>query len=417
MPRLVLSRLALAALLALVLLAPNPVAAGPATPAVPSTTLWVTGYYAGWYWDWYPPVAVDMTTMTHFVFARYGPGGGVLGGSPGQLIPGAGTGHDPTVENALVTKAHVNGIQALAMLGGAGDGGGWVASTATPALRATFIGNVLDKCVEKDYDGVDVDWEDSLDTPTQQGQLLALLPELRSAAAARPRYQPPHAPFVITFPGFVLNINTDLPVPPWKVSVAALVDQYNLMSYDMRYNCCGWQTWLWSPLKGAAAATPTSIESSVQGYVDAGVPRSKLGLGLGLYGGGYGPPVTGPRQAIAGYWGGDDNTNNYRDLYESGMLGGAGATYVFDTAGQAGYYVYSPPRSYRGNTVSVLITEDLQSIAAKGVWARAGNCAGAIVWTINYGYVPALAANPPMDAVKQAFLAATPVALQSLEVE
>ena len=399
--------------LALAALAPGRAPAEPATPAAP---LWVTGYYAGWYWDWYPPVAVDMTTMTHFVFARYGPGGGVAGGSPGQLVEGAGTGHDPSVENALVTKAHANGIKALAMLGGAGDGGGWVASTATPALRATFIGNVLDKCVQKDYDGVDVDWEDSLDTATQQNQLVALLTELRTAAAARPRYQPPHAPFVITFPGYVLNINIDV-VPPWKVTVASLVDQYNLMSYDMRYSCCGWQTWLWSPLKGAAAATPTSIESSIQGYVDAGVPRSKLGLGLGLYGGGYGPPVTGPRQAIAGYWGGNDNVSNYRDLYEQGMLGGAGATYAFDSLAQAGYYVYSPARTYHGTTVSMLITEDLQSIAAKGAWARAGNCAGAIVWTINYGYVPSLAANPPMDAVKQAFLAATPVALQSFGVE
>lgn len=404
-----------AATLALALAA---LAAGraPAAPAAPSAPLWVTGYYAGWYWDWYPPVAVDMTTMTHFVFARYGPGGGVAGGSPGQLVEGAGTGHDPSVENALVTKAHANGIKALAMLGGAGDGGGWVASTATPALRATFIGNVLDKCVQKDYDGVDVDWEDSLDTATQQNQLIALLTELRTAAAARPRYQPPHAPFLITFPGYVLNVNIDV-VPPWKVTVASLVDQYNLMSYDMRYSCCGWQTWLWSPLKGAAAATPTSIESSIQGYVDAGVPRSKLGLGLGLYGGGYGPPVTGPGQAIAGYWGGDDNVSNYRDLYANGMLGGAGATYVFDSVAQAGYYVYSPARTYHGATVSMLITEDLQSIAAKGAWARAGNCAGAIVWTINYGYVPSLAANPPMDAVKQAFLAAVPVGLQSFDVE
>ena len=58
-----------------------------------------------------------------------------------------------------------------------------------------------------------------------------------------------------------------------------------------------------------------------------------------------------------------------------------------------------------------------QQIERGAYLARAGNCAGAIVWTINYGYVPSLAANPPMDAVKQAFLAATPVALQSFGVE
>lgn len=140
-------------------------------------------------------------------------------------------------------------------------------------------------------------------------------------------------------------------------------------------------------------------------------------MGLGFYGGGYGPPVTGPRQNLAGEWGGDDNTNNYRDFYNQGMFGGTGATYVFDAAAQTGYYRYSPARNYRGNTVSVLVTEDEQSIAAKGAWARAGNCAGTIIWTINYGYVNSTVGNPPMAAVKQAFMPTTPVELQTFTVE
>ena len=79
-------------------------------------------------------------------------------------------------------------------------------------------------------------------------------------------------------------------------------------------------------------------------------------------------------------------------------------SYQFDEVAQAGYYTYSPARSYRGNSVSMLITEDLQSIAAKGAWARAGNCGGTIVWMINYGYVDGTVGNPPMQAVKKAFL-------------
>src|SRR5262249_33144494 len=35
---------------------------------------------------------------------------------------------------------------------------------------------------------------------------------------------------------------------------------------------------------------------------------------------------------------------------------------------------------------------------------KAGNCGGTIVWTINYGYVASLRRNPPMEAVKAAFL-------------
>jgi GH18 family chitinase len=374
----------------------------PAQAEVPAREVpWVSGYYAGWFWKSYPPSAVDMTTMTHFIFGRYAPGGGTLGGRPGQLVPGAGTGHRPEVEGALVRKAHAAGVKALAMLGGAWDGPGFVASTA-PGVRAIFIDRVLDRCVARDYDGVDVDWEDSLSTREQRARLLAFLTELRAAAGRRARYRPPNAPFVITFPGFAVNVNTDLPVPRWKAAVAARVDQYNLMTYGMQYGCCGWQTWLWSALDGAGRRHPTSVVSSIEAYVDAGVPRSKLGMGLGLYGRMYGPPVTGPRQRITGYFGANDAVNNWRDFHAQGLL--SSGTYRFDAAARAGYYTYSPPISYRGRRVSMLTTEDPRSIAAKGAWARAGNCGGTIVWTINYGYTPSNGRNLPMEAVKEAFL-------------
>ena len=55
---------------------------------------WVTAYYAGWFWDRSPPEKVDMTAMTHFVFGRVAPGGGTLGGEPGQVVFGAGTAKD-----------------------------------------------------------------------------------------------------------------------------------------------------------------------------------------------------------------------------------------------------------------------------------------------------------------------------------
>ncbi len=371
-------------------------------PTAAAASPWVSAYYAGYFWDWHSQseavAAVDMTTMTHFIFARYAPGAGTLGGSAGQLLEGAGTGHT-SVEDALIAKAHANGVKALAMLGGAGDGSGWIASTA-PAVRATFINNILNKSVAKNYDGVDVDWEENLDTTAQQNQLIAFLTELRAAAAARPRYQAPNAPFLITFPGFAVNTNYES-VDPWKVTVASLVDQYNLMSYGMAYDFWGWDTWLWAALKDAGPTHPTSIESSIQAYVDAGVPRSKMGLGLGLYSAGYASPVTGPRQSMSSmfYWA--DYSATWADLYKKGMLSSG---YQFDNAAQAGYYTYSPARSYQGNSVSMLITEDLQSIAVKGAWAKAGNSGGAIVWMINYGYVSAAVGNPPMQAVKQAFL-------------
>ncbi|MBI2596057.1 hypothetical protein HYW46_04980 [Candidatus Daviesbacteria bacterium] len=379
-----------------------------------TTNPWVSAYYLGYFWDWISDPtqavnAVDMSTMTHLIFARYAPGSGSMGGSAGQLMNGAGTGHT-AVEDPLIAKAHSNNVKAILMIGGVGDGGGFVASTANPTIRATFISNILNKAVAKNYDGVDIDWEDSLDNTTQQNQLIAFLTELRTAANSRPRYQTPNQPFIITFPGFWANSNFDTVQPAWKVTVANLVDQYNLMSYDMMWCCDGWQTWFWAALKGEAPTHPTSLEHSIQTYVNAGVPRSKLGIGIGLYGGGWRAPVNGPRQdpGTAQDWGGDDTNDTYAEFYKTGMFDPA--SFYWDSAAQVGYYSYNPPKSYHGNTVSYLTTEDDRTIASQGAWVRAGNAAGTIVWGINYGDVTPTS-NPAMQAIKQAFLNpnATPI--------
>jgi hypothetical protein len=131
------------------------------------------------------------------------------------------------------------------------------------------------------------------------------------------------------------------------------------------------------------------------------VPRKKLGMGLGLYGSGYAPPVSGPRQPLSAEYFWPDYIATCANLYKGGML--SSGDYRFDTVAQAGYYSYAPLRTFAGNTVGMLITEDLQRIAAKGAWAKAGNCGGTIVWTINYGFVDAVAGTPPMQAVKAAF--------------
>ena len=72
-------------------------AALPSFAATPGTQpKWVTGYYGGYFWDnadYQKPEHVDMTALTHFVFARIGPGGGTTG-KPGEIVLGAGNAHD-----------------------------------------------------------------------------------------------------------------------------------------------------------------------------------------------------------------------------------------------------------------------------------------------------------------------------------
>lgn len=411
--------------------APSP---SPTDP--PEHTPWVTGYYAGWYWDQgYAPDLIDMSAMTHFVFGRVAPGGGSLGGVPGEIVLGAGTAHDldaspypgTTVEDAAIAFAHDAGTKALLMLGGDGfDGRGFIASS-DDAVRATFVENLVDYLVAHDYDGVDVDWENciggeawecGIDISVDESarRLTALLADIRAEMATRPRYAT--EPGLITFPGYVVKTNEldeDGHVEQWRVDIAMLVDQYNLMSYGIgtTWNGAGWQSWFSGALDGEGDGRPASIDSSIDAYVASGVPRDRIGMGIGFYGIYYGPTITGPRQdteeAGNDIYEVDDNALGYANLVEMGYLDHG--TRHFDEEASSTYRVYdggyipaSDPARYPAGMLSY---EDEESIAAKGAYARSGQAAGTIVWTLNYGALPD-GSNPLLQAVGEAFLGVLP---------
>lgn len=404
-------------------------------PVVGASRPWVTGYYAGWFWHGYPPHRVDMTAMTHFVFGRIAPGSGTLGGDPGQLMNGAisaqevpGSPYAPqTVEDYLVSRAHAADRKALIMIGGAGDGMGFYRSTAD-GVRRTFVVNLVNYMVEHDYDGIDVDWEDCL-TPTEQcpvqsgpeaqRRLMALLGELRTEANSRARYQGVGRQVIITFPWYAKNINwleTGGRVEQWEADVANMVDQFNLMSYGIgtAYVAQGWRSWLSGPIYGATGETPYDLDTSIRAYVRTGVPRHKIGIGIGFYGMFYSPDITGPRQALSGgtRLHADDTALAYNELRENGYL--SRGTYHWDAEARVGYRSYNRdngfPNGYRppdgAPAAGMLSYEDEASIRAKGAWVRDPETAvgGTIIWVINYGWQNDTQTNPLLDEVKRSFI-------------
>lgn len=439
----------------------RPSASGRCTPAPrPGTvprpghqkTPWVTGYYAGWDWnngDRLAPEDVDMSAMTHVVFGRVAPGGGTLGGRPGAIVPGAVSaqsdrpgqapdGSGRSVEDYLVDRAHRAGTKALLMIGGAGDGAGFMRST-DDCVRPRFVDNLVDHLVAHDYDGVDLDWEDCLEggagcgeadpakpstASESQRRLMTLIGDIRAEAASRARYA--GRPVLITFPGYVLNTNYMLEpggrAPQWRARVANAVDQYNLMSYGpgTTYNGAGWESWFSGALEGADGQHPMDIASSVDAYVAAGVPRDRIGLGIGFYGIYWGPSITGPRQPTDGnsIWEIDDNALGYGDLDRMGYLDDDNGTRHWDTEARSVYRTYEqwggagfvPPVDpthewdHTRTPAGFLSYEDEQSIRAKADWVKETGAGGAILWTINLGWVPRTRSNPLLDAVKDAFL-------------
>jgi len=431
--------------------APTPAPTPTPTREDDASRPWVTGYYGGWFHTWlYPPAEVDMTAMTHFVFGGVAPGGGALGGAPGSLRQAALTAQQPgsapdhsgrSVEDYLVDKAHAVGTRTLLMLGGDPVyGRGFLEATYDEEVRAAFVDAVVDYLVEHDYDGVDLDWHGCLDghpeCVDQSGEvvtagvahqrLVGLVDAIRAEMATRARYA--GEPGLITAQGETVELaetaGTWAPgtPEPWQVAVAERVDQYNLTSFGSgtTWNFDGWSSWFTGALTGGGAHARLDISSSVDAYVAAGVPRDRLGIGIGFTGVNYGPSISGPRQSTAGngIYEFQDPAMSYSELdrlgyFEHGSLHWdeeAQSTYrTYVDAEHPGGYVPEEldgdgnPRPTR-NASGFLSYEDERSIAAKGAWVEETGVGGTMLWMINYGWLPRTGTNPLLDAVKGAFL-------------
>lgn len=381
-------------------------------PGSPGSESFVTAYWAGWDADRYPLASVNWSAVTHALVAF------VLPRAPATpdpdnpyhtlqtaWIPGYS---GPAGMAAFSSAAHAHGVKALFSLGGAGAGTGFAAA-AGAGNRALFITEILAACAAWGYDGVDLDWEDNIVFADYK----SLVQELRAAA-------PPG--FVITAAIGFVNTNFGVSAEDEDLwgTVHPQMDQLNPMSYCGTGNWSGWVTWHFNPLFGHAGNHPVDVASTLEAWAGIGIPRSKLGVGIGFYSLGIGPPVTGVLQDYNGAsvygWDGDMFYGNVVRHF----LNKGGATRQWDSVSKVPYLSWTSPftptatwqEQYGAGavapTVQFLSYEDAESIGAKGAWARANGYGGCMIWTINEGTMWPFGAdgyaNPLLDAVKTAFL-------------
>jgi chitinase len=348
---------------------------------------WVLGYHVGYESDEYPTDKVDFAAMSHVII------GVVVPNADGSL----NTSFDidnvngPAWAQAVATAAHTANRKALLMIGGSGTIAGFEGA-ASSANRTKFVTGLLATMDSIGADGLDLDWE-----PLDSGDyanFIALAQALRTARAG----------MLLTVPVGWVNANFQTPATadPFFDTIAPLFDHIDIMSYDMEWPADGWKSWFTSALHGASATTPSSIDSSVDFYLASGVPRSKLGIGIGFYGVCW-HGVTGPRQTIgknAGIYG-SDNAYSYHNIVTQFY---SAANYVYDATSEMPYLAnaiaFGP-----GNGCNFLSYEDEQSIAAKGAYVRRNGLAGTIIWNIGEGYAPEQPGeeNALLDAVNAAF--------------
>jgi chitinase len=309
---------------------------------------------------------------------------------------------------AFSAAAHAGGSKALFSIGGAGNGtwpDGGFAAAASATHRTQFVKDLLDAAQAWNFDGIDLDWEDSINWTDFKALVLALRTEANNRGLAN---------FVLTIPigGVSTNFGVDSTEAAAFTYMAPYMDQFNPMSYTMTGVWPGWDSWHFNPLYGHGVTYPVDVASTMAAWAGAGIPKAKLGVGLGFYGIGYGSGITAPRQPNPNAWwpaDGVDGPWSHGDIMKY-WYGKGGATYVWDDVAKAGYLSWASPFNAgngTGATLSMLTYEDERSIAEKGAWAKANGYGGAMIWTINDGvqYPRGQAPynNPLLDAVKTAF--------------
>jgi chitinase len=159
------------------------------------------------------------------------------------------------------------------------------AADAQPENRSAFVDSCIDRFLKGNlapgiqapglFDGIDIDWE----YPHQEdaANYLALLTEFRQKMDAR---RPGLRRTIAVGPSPRMYPGTDM------AAVSRIVDQIGLMTYDFN-GPWSTTTGFISPLRASAGHEGGNIEHTVQAYTAAGVPVSKLLVGLPFYGYGW----------------------------------------------------------------------------------------------------------------------------------
>jgi chitinase len=262
---------------------------GSATDAGPDSgsarPLAVSAYYAGYTESILPLAAAPFAALDSLVHFS------VLPNADGSLDDASNV--LPAASGAATTAAaHAAGVTATLCVGGAGTQTAFLAATQ-PAVRATFVANIVSAAEARGYDGVDLDWEPLQASDASQFQAL-----VRDVRAKLDALGGPHrllTAAVIT--------GTAMSVAP----IAASLDRIHLMAYDLSGPYPGWVTWHNAPLTAGGGTFPgggplPSVTASIDELLAAGVPAATIHLGIDHIGyswtGGVGPlPVTAPQRA------------------------------------------------------------------------------------------------------------------------
>jgi chitinase len=387
--------------------------------------LWVMGYWAGWQRALYPNEVVDFDAVTHLVLTIVRPEvdgrlTNAVSAPDGRSVYGDTAPDAAASMRDLAARAHAAGRRLLFMLGGAGMGARF-RSACSAANVDVFVTSILAEIDALPADGVDLAWDGLGDEPGDVPRLLELVTRLKEAR-----------------PELALTLGLPWSAPAGVAALVPHVDRFNLKTFALFGTWSGWVSWHFGALHPGDYPNLPSVEGLIDEAVGVGLPRDKLGFAIGFFGivfQGPDPPypeVTGPGMEVVDGDGNplpgltydsSDGIFTYANLKRYYLDPNPSAYVWYDDVQMGGLSFPSPgftPADFvpdgdpawapggadewrkRATWISF---EDPRSIAQKGAWARAQGLGSCLLWTLNEGCVdPATGDNPPLAAVKQAFL-------------
>jgi chitinase len=270
-------------------------------------------------------------------------------------------------------------LKLLISVGGWTWSGGFSDAVLTPESRRRFVESAVDFVRRHDLDGFDVDWEypglpgfGNPHRPEDKQHFTSVMADLRAALGEEGRAK--KRTYLLTFAaGASSNFieHTELH------KVQASVDFVNLMTYDFR-EAEG------DPIAGHHAnlfPNPSdpkqrSADRSVREFIAAGVPASKLVLGVPFYGRAWGE-VAAERNGL--YQPGkplQERMNLDYVRIAADVIGREGFVRYWDADAQAPYFWNADRRIF-------ITYEDPESLQRKTRYIRQHGLAGAMFWEYN----------------------------------
>ncbi len=273
--------------------------------------------------------------------------------------------------------------------------GGWNWSTrfsdlaVTPEARSRFVESVLNLFIRDHpgvFDGIDLDWEypvggglpENRNRPEDRKNYTLLASDFRRALDQAGRRENKHYLLTIAAPAdptLARNFELD--------ALARIFDFINIMTYD--YHTAGKIAHFNAPLGPAEGdPTPTStVRTTVDAYLAAGVPKAKLVLGVPFFGYGYGGVDAGRNGLFQ-----PARRNGFEQPPAPDPWIGAVRYRLIAAATRSGFTRYWEPKAgvpwlYNARTRTWITYDDAQSLALKADLVRERGLGGVMIWELS----------------------------------